>query len=149
MKSVHDRLHCYHRIEENTIIKDEEFRGNKCLLQLGTYAHNPLKVWLQDKLVKGNYPVFTVKSHSLLVDWGKANEFNCRLDRDPVLSLEIQHKDLVIKSKSNILATKLDNTEFTQFDKSRNIDLKCFSWKITISLDIEMLHYEGNLKALK
>ena len=146
MESLHDKLHCYHRIEKNTIIVDKEHYGdNKCLLDLGTYAHNPLKVWLQDKRVKGNYPEFTVKSHSLLVDWGKAHEFNCKLDKDPNLHLEIQHQHSDLVMKSNVMSTKLDISNITKFDKTRDIDLRCLSWKVTVSLDMEMFEYEGNL----
>ena len=54
-----------------------------------------------------------------------------------------QHSDLVMES--NVMSTKLDKTDKIKFDKTRDIDLRCLSWKVNASLDMEMLEYEGNL----
>ena len=136
---------CYHRIGKNTVIKDKLRQNNKCILKLGTYAHNPLKEWLQVKSNETNYPVLTMKSHSLIADWGRAHEFNCKNERHHSLSIKMQRQDKDMVMESNRKEKKLERTEFTKFDKTRDIDFKCFSWKITMSLDIEMLEYEGNL----
>ena len=120
----------------------EYIQQNKCSLDLGTFAHNPLKVWLQVRSNELNYPEFTMKSYFFIVDWGRVHEFNCSFDRYPNLYLEMQHEEFVMKSDK--MATKLDKTEFTKFDKTRNIDLRCLSWKITMSLGMEMLQYKGS-----
>ena len=88
------------QVGENKIVTDKWLTGpEKCVFNLGTYAHNPLKDWLQARM-KREFPAFRIDSNSATVDWGLAETFNCNLTISKIkrMHLEMHHDEIHIDS---------------------------------------------------
>ena len=117
----------------------------KCVFDLGTYAHNPLKEWLQDRKEE-EYPLLRIESNSVLVDWGLAEKFSCNLTSSKIKSVQLKmHHGAIILKDRQTSVSKLIPTEFKSLQNSNLIDLRCLSWKVKLDLKIEMLKYKGKI----
>ena len=134
------------QVGEKVIVRDIWLNATeKCVFNLGTYAHNPVKDWLRAR-IKEEYPAFKLGSNSVSVDWGLAETFNCNLNSFKIKSIQLELKHEVMRlSETQIQMNKLIPTQFKNL-QSRNVtDLRCFSWKIDISLTTEMLKFLGKI----
>ena len=115
------------------------------MFDLGTYAHNPLKEWLQAQKEE-EYPGFKIDRNSVSVDWGLAEKFGCNTTISDIKSvhLKMHHEAIFLKKQTKV--TKLSLTEFENMKNKPVIDLRCLPWKIKLNLTVEMLKFKGNIK---
>jgi hypothetical protein len=115
-------------MKENPISTKREVSLNvnikKCVFDLGTYAHNPLKEWLQACKEEG-YPQFKFEKKRVTLDWGMEEKFNCNTSMYNITSmqLKVHHKATYMESQTRV--RKLIPTTFEFLQNKNVIDLRC------------------------
>ena len=119
------------------IVRDHALK-NQCKFELGTYSHNPLKVWLQ----KMKFPEYSVNERNFSVDWKIGSRFQCNesITHIKEVKLRFRHKNFAINT--TVKSPALFEPIIHQI-KDHTINLRCLSWKIEIDLVMEMLEYGG------
>ena len=115
------------------------------MFDLGTYAHNPLKEWLQANKEE-EYPALKIERNSVSVDWDLPEKFGCNttLSNNKSVHLKMHHASTFMEKQKTVMKLIL-----TQFEITKNrtvIDLRCLPWKVKLNLTIAMLKFKGNLE---
>ena len=123
---------------------DNEFRGNKCVLQLGTVTMNPFKEWLK----KMDFPHSFISQDTVAVQWNHIDAFYCNTSVTKAVAVDFKATlgDFVIKKRrTNIAIDKpivLDELNHTS-------DLRCLPLTLEVKLTLELLKYEGKIFGAK
>ena len=96
--------------------------------------------------MKEDYPVFTIDSNKVTVDWGLAEDFESSADSTIfyMKMMKLQIKDKSIFAEDEAREVKFSQTLFTNLKTNvGDIDLRCLPWKMTVELTLEMLKFKG------